>query len=196
MIATLTSHNSVSEASQQERVLEPQFVPISAQQKRTVSIAVLQMAILLESYKIFKEMTRDDWTWIRDFAESQVMALADKTEKERVSQSLWTLVGGVAAGVLKVGSAVALGVSAAKPDVKWLEAASKGTYAFGEIGSAVAQGGASLQGAHAGKTEALYEASKRLEDSLEKMRQASQSGDQMVLGIIDQLIRGWQQRSI
>lgn len=166
----------------------------SHQMDRIPALAVLQMLILIESYKSFKEMARNDWTWIRDFTEKEIMNLADKIEKERTSQALWTLVGGSIAGTLKVASAVFTGISAAKPDTKWLEAASKGTYAFGEISSAISQGGSSLQGAHAGKTEAHYEAAKRLQDAIEKMRQSNQSGDQMVLGIIDQLIRGWQQR--
>ncbi|MEI6531316.1 MAG: hypothetical protein WCN87_00660 [Chlamydiota bacterium] len=161
----------------------------------TANIAALQMAILIESYKMYKQQARSDSAWIRDVAEKQIMQIAGQTEKERSSQALWTLVGGVVAGVLKVGSAAVLGASTALPAITWLEPLSKGAYAMGDLSSGISQGGASLQSASVGKSEAHYEAAKRLQESVEKMRQSSQSCDQMVMQIIEQLVRSWQQRS-
>ena len=160
-----------------------------------LSIANLQMSILIDSCKLYRAEARADLAWIRGFSEKTIMQLADQTEKERSSQALWTLIGGVASGVFKLGSAGALGLSTAFPLVTWLDPFSKGTYAMGDLSSGISQGGAALQGAHAGKIEAKYEASKRQQESIEKMRQSSQNSDDQARQIIDQLIRSWQQRS-
>ena len=163
--------------------------PAFSRNSEIISISKQMFDMLAECFKIARQMNHEEWVYIRDRAERDIMDAAEKTRQERVTQGWWSLGSGIASGSLKIISGVFGGLSAAKTSWKWAETTSRITQGLGDAGSAIGNGGSTLKAADVGKCESIYEQMKRRLETIEKLRQSSQSTEQMVVGTFDQIIQ-------
>lgn len=158
------------------------------------AIATLQIALLIESLKLFKQMMRDEQRYTRDSSEQLLMEAAAKTKNERLSQGWWSMASGITSGVLNVTSAAFAGVHAANQARGWADLTAKITKGLGDASHALGQGGASLKSADVGQAEALYEQQKRAMEIIERLRQTNEAAIRAISDSADQLLRNWSQR--
>ena len=158
------------------------------------AIASLQIALLIESMKLFKQMMRDEQHYTRDISEKMIMEAASKAKDERLSQGWWGMASGIAGGVLNIASAAFSGVYAANQAFAWADTTSKVTKGLGDASHAIGQGGSSLKSADVGQADALYEKQKRAMDLIDRLRQTNEAALRAIADSADQLIRTWSQR--